>query len=113
MKNIVSTNSQFLLSLSSSELTAISNSLSEVLNCSSVTESNCASKIGITHNELKRLHKSVVQITEETDKNDGEIFQVWQDAASIQLRAISAYGDPADLGFDEVNSVLSHFSDKD
>jgi hypothetical protein len=38
---------------------------------------------------------------------DSEIFEAWRDGESVQIRAISAFGDPADLSFDEVRRKIA------
>jgi hypothetical protein len=34
-------------------------------------------------------------------------FRAWVDGASIQIKAVTAYGDPVDLGTDEVRRIIA------
>jgi hypothetical protein len=42
-----------------------------------------------------------------------EVFEARRDDASVQIRAISAFGDPADLSFDEVRSKIQPILDEE
>lgn len=114
MKNITSTKTQFLISLSSDELLAMANALNEVINNSDIDDCDCSTRIGIGYGQLKELHESTTQILEENNNRNGEIFEAWKYGESIQIRAISAYGDPADLGYEEVKeTILKLMREKD
>ena len=34
-------------------------------------------------------------------------FRAWVDGASIQIKAVTAYGDPVDFGTDEVREIIA------
>ena len=106
MKTVIATESRVLVSLSSDEILAIANSMNEVLHNSSIDEHDCHSRIGIDHNDLQELHRSLLETMRSAKSTESEVFDAWRDGESIQIRAISAFGDPADLGIDEVADKL-------
>lgn len=108
MENITSTNSQFLISLNLDELVGLAGALNEVINNSDIDLNNCSTRVGINFDQLEEVHASTIQILNEKDKKDGEVFEAWRDGESIQIRAISAYGDPADLGYQEVEETIKN-----
>jgi hypothetical protein len=38
---------------------------------------------------------------------EGDDFRAWVDGASIQIKAVTAYGDPVDFGTDEVRAIIA------
>ncbi len=103
MKTVIATEFRVLVSLTSEEILALANSINEVLHNSSIDEHDCHSRIGIDHNDLQELHRSLLETMRSAKSTEPEIFDAWRDGESIQIRAISAFGDPADLGIDEVS----------
>lgn len=106
MKTVIATESRVLVSLSSDEILALANSMNEVLHNSSIDEHDCHSRIGIDYHDLQELHRSLLEIIRLAKSPESEIFDAWRDGESLQIRAISAFGDPADLGLDEVSDKI-------
>ncbi len=106
MKTVIATDSRVLVSLSSDEILALANSMNEVLHNSSIDEHDCHSRIGIDYHDLQELHRSLLDIMRSEKSPESEIFDAWRDGESVQIRAISAFGDPADLGLEEVSDKL-------
>jgi hypothetical protein len=105
MRIVIAAGTQFLLSVSADELLATSNCLNEVLHNSNVDEDDCHSRIGISRSCLQRLHRELGAAIA-SERSEPEIFEAWIDSASVQVRAISVYGDPADLGLDEFRDTV-------
>ena len=106
MKTVIATKARVLVSLSTDELLALANSLNEVLNNSSIDEHDCHTRIGIDYDKLQELHRNLLEVKQFEMSPDSEIFDAWRDGESVQIRAISVFGDPADLGFEEVSDKL-------
>ena len=111
MRTVVAAKTQFLLSLSREELTALANCANEMLHNSTLDERDCATRIGIDQKRLNSLHHDLLAALDSEKMPDAEIFEAWLDGASIQIRAISAFGDPADLSFDEVRDKIQPILD--
>jgi hypothetical protein len=106
MKTVIATESRALVSLSSDEILALANSMNEVLHNSSIDEHDCHSRIGIDYHDLQELHRSLLDMMRSAKASESEVFDVWRDRESVQIRAISVFGDPADLGLDEVSDKI-------
>lgn len=106
MKAVVATADRLLVSLSRDEVSALVNCASEVLHNSNLDERDCGSRIGIEHSELTTLLQQLAAALDEPLTPQTEIFDAWADGVSIQLRAISVFGDPADLSGDEVKTKI-------
>ena len=113
MKTVVAAKDQLLVSLSSEELTALANCANEVLHNSTVDKHDCSTRLGIDHEKLKSLHGALIAAADSQKAPAAEIFEAWRDGASIQIRAISAFGDPADLSFDEVRDKIQPLLDEE
>ena len=111
MKTVIAAKTQLLISLSRDDLTALVNCANEVLSNSTVDEHDCHTRIGIDHPKLKNLLSDLITAVDSDVAQAAEIFDAWRDGASIQIRASSAFGDPADLGFDEVRKKLQPILD--
>ena len=108
MKTVIATESRALVSLSSDEIMALANSMNEVLHNSSIDEHDCLSRIGIEYLDLQELHRSLLDMMRAAKSSESEVFDVWRDGESVQIRAISVFGDPADLGLDEVSDKVPY-----
>jgi hypothetical protein len=106
MKTVIATESRVLVSLSSDEILALANSMNEVLHNSSIDEHDCHRRIGINYHDLQEIHRSLFDIMRSAKSAEPEVFDAWRDGESMQIRAISVYGDPADLGLDEVSDKI-------
>ncbi len=113
MKTVIAAQGQVLVSLSNQELTALANCANEVLHNSTVDEHDCATRLGIDREKLKNLHRELIAAVDLKEVPDSEVFEAWRDGASIQIRAISAFGDPADLSFDEVRDKIQPILDEE
>jgi hypothetical protein len=113
MKTVIAAKNQFLVSLSDEELVALANCANEVLHNSNVDEHDCATRIGIAHEKLKSLHRALVTAVDSRKSPVTETFEAWRDGASIQIRAISVFGDAADLNFDEVRDKIQPLLDEE
>ncbi|MBL8755504.1 MAG: hypothetical protein JNK15_19545 [Planctomycetes bacterium] len=40
-------------------------------------------------------------------RNDGEVVDAWADGASVQVRVITVWGDPVDMGSDEARDLAA------
>jgi hypothetical protein len=113
MNTVIAAKTQFLVSLSSEELTALANCANEVLHNSTVDEHDCATRVGIDHEKLRSLHRDLITAIDSEKAPDTEVFDAWHDGASIQIRAISVFGDPADLSFDAVKNKIQPILDEE
>jgi hypothetical protein len=113
MKTVIASKTRYLVSLSSEELTALANCVNEVLDNSTLDEHDCATRLGIDYEELKGLHRALVAAVDSENGSVTEVFEAWRDGASVQIRAISAFGDPADLSFEEVRSKIQPILDEE
>lgn len=111
MKTVIAAENQLLVSLSGEELTALANCANEVLHNSTVDEHDCATRLGVEYKKLKSLHRDLIAAVDSEKAPAAEVFEAWRDGASIQIRAISAFGDPADLSFDEVRDKIQPILD--
>ncbi|MEI6051895.1 MAG: hypothetical protein WCQ44_04270, partial [Opitutaceae bacterium] len=101
MRTVIAAPTQTLISLSNDELIALSNCLNEVINNSDIDERDCGTRVGVSLNELRNIHSSIKESLAMKRADSTELFQMWRDGFSLQLKAISAFGDPADLSFAE------------
>ncbi len=113
MKTVIAAKDQLLVSLSNEELIALANCANEALHNSTVDEHDCATRLGIGHEKLKSLHRFLRAAVDSEKAAALEVFEAWRDGASIQIRAISAFGDPADLSFDEVRDKIQPLLDEE
>ena len=113
MKTVIAVQNRYLVSLSASELVALANCTNEVLNNSSLDEHDCHSRIGVEHRELIRLQQEISAAIESKKLDDTDLFEVWRDGESVQIRAVSVFGDPADLGFEEFRSKVQPILDEE
>ena len=102
MKKVIAAKTHTLLSLPNEEVVAVANVLNEVLNNSDISEEDCASRIGVSIKVLRRLHQEIAAAVDAAGSDSFEIFEAEKEGYSLQLRAISALGAPADLSFDAV-----------
>lgn len=112
MNTVIAGKNQLLVSLSREELIAIANCANEVLHNSTIDEHDCATRLGIDQEKLKSLHRDLIAAVDSEKTLAAEVFEAWRDGASIQIRAISAYGDPADLSSDEVRDKIQPILDE-
>jgi hypothetical protein len=92
MNMILRTRARVLLAISPEELAAIQEALAAAV--SSVTARQCLAQLNA---QLESC-----PLSEEAD-----LLSVWADGASVQVRAITAYADPVDLGSDEAREFAA------
>ncbi len=100
MRKIIAAKTHTLISLSNEEVVVLSNALNEVLHNSNVSADDCHARIGVSLAELQRIHVEISGIVDLAGADTFEIFEAEKDGCSLQLRAISALGAPADLSYD-------------
>lgn len=106
MKTVVSAKNYTLLSLKHQELVSVYNCLNELLNSSDITSEDCETRIGMKLNALRELLSSFSAAVDNSGRDEFERFEAWKEGESIQIIAISAAGDPADLSYDEVRQTI-------
>ena len=111
MKVVIASNTRHLVSLSNEELVALANCANEVLHNSTLDERDCHTRLGLDYEKMKSLQRDLGAAVESKKSSEAEVFEAWRDGASIQIRAISAFGDPADLSFEEVRSTIQPILD--
>jgi len=111
MRKIIAAKTHTLLSLSNDEVVALANALNEVLHNSDVSAENCGARIGVEFGELQRIHEEIAAIVDLAGTDSFEIFEAEKDGCSLQLRAISALGAPADLSYDGAVQKIQELED--
>ena len=105
MNIVIKSVDRALISLSGDEILAIANAMNECINNSNIVDADCYSRIGIQYEKLKELHKLFSSLLQ-ARISEPEIAQVWKDGSSIQLKAISVFGDPVDMSEDEFMKLI-------
>lgn len=105
MRTVIAASTHTLVSLPNEELLALANCLNEVLHNSTIDAANSGTRLGVSIDTLQKLHAEISESLSRP-REESEQFHLWRDQASLQLRAITSYGDPADLGFDELRGRL-------
>jgi hypothetical protein len=96
MNMIMRTRARALLSISPEELAAIQEALAEAGASAAVRQ--CLAELNA---QLESCPLS------ETEDADADLLNVWADGASVQVRAITAYADPVDLGSEEAREFAA------
>jgi hypothetical protein len=104
MNLIHKTEQRYLLSLTTEELTGISNALNEVCNGIDIADAEFQTRLGHTRLELASTLQRIRECFAAGSANNTEVADAWSDAGSVQVRAISVFGDPVDMGSDEAMS---------
>lgn len=110
MRKIIAAKTHTLLSLPNEELVALANVLNEVLHNSEISAADCETRIGVSIEELCRIHAEISTVIGAAGVDAFEIFEAEKEGFSIQLRAISALGAPADLSYDDVVQKITALS---
>jgi len=101
MNLIRKTKQRYLVSLTSEELTGISNALNEVCNGIHIADAEFQTRLGHTRPELASILQWISESFAADDAESMEVAEVWSDDGSVQVRAISVSGDPVDMGAEE------------
>jgi len=112
MKSVLSAAAQHLVSLSFDELLALANCLNEVLHNSDIDADDCGTRIGVGLEALAALHRDLKAELDRPAASQAEVFEAWRDGESAQIRAISVFGDPADLSLDELREKIQPLLDE-
>jgi hypothetical protein len=112
MRKIIAAKTHTLLSLPNQELVALANALNEVLHNSDISAEDCQTRVGLSLEELRRVQGELSAIVDASGTDAFEIFEAEKEGFSIQLRAISALGAPADLSYDTVFSKVGNLKDQ-
>ena len=91
MNVIRRTRERVLVSLTTAELDTVEQALAR--STSSAAAQECLAQLRSRLGEL--------QISD-----DSELLDAWADGASVQVRAITAHGDPVDMGTDEARAFV-------
>lgn len=92
---------RILLSLTRSELVTLSNSLNEVCNGINITEAEFETRVGASRSEgLELLARIIAAI--DAPHTEVEVARAWADSGAVMVKAISAFGDPVELGEEDV-----------
>jgi hypothetical protein len=92
MKVVYRTQARILLSVTADELACIKQGLAE------------SGAIGPARLCLDQLD---TELDTHPVSDGDELLQAWADGASVQVRAITAFGDPADLGTEEAREFAT------
>lgn len=111
MNFILQTADRFLVSLPREELGGISNALNEVCNGVHIEEAEFQTRLGVTRSFLQQLLSTIDSHLVATPEATTECATVWADGASVQVRAISVFGDPVDMGTDEARAFAALVND--
>jgi hypothetical protein len=111
MRKIIAAKSHTLISLPNEELVTLAKILNEVLNNSDIAAQECRTRIGVSLEELRRIHDEMKHAVAAAGSDAFEIFEAKKEGFSIQLRAVSALGAPADLSYDGVVRTISTLQD--
>ena len=101
MNLIHKTKQRYLISFTREELGGINNTLNEVCNGIHIDEEEFSTRLGFTRLELATLLRQVRDSFGVQDTDDLELVEARADSHSVQVRAISAFGDPVDMSTDE------------
>lgn len=112
MRKIIAAKTHTLLSLPNEELVALANVLNEVLHNSSISAEDCATRIGVSLEELRRVHREISAVVDSAGTDAFEVFEAEKEGFSIQLKAVSALGAPADLSYQDVVRKITALSDE-
>lgn len=112
MRKIIAAKTHTLLSLPNQELVALANALNEVLHNSDISAEDCQARVGVSLEELRRVHQEISAVVDAAGTDAFEVFEADKEGFSVQLRAISALGAPADLSYDTVLSKISGLEDQ-
>ncbi len=111
MNNILHTANRFLVSLTRDELGGISNALNEVCNGVHIDDAEFQTRLGVTRGFLQQALTTIGGYLVATPESAADTATAWADGASVQVRAISASGDPCDMSTDEARAFSALIND--
>ena len=102
---------RLLVSIPREDLIGMSNALNEVCNGAGIEDSEFEARLGQTREDLRRSLRALVEALEAPVEASPELLTVWNDGASVQVRAVSASGDPVDLAVEEARGFAARILD--
>jgi hypothetical protein len=111
MNFVLQTTDRFLASLSRDELGGISNALNEVCNGVHIEDAEFQTRLGVTRSFLQQVLSTIGRHLVATSEPADESTSAWADGASVQVRAISVFGDPVDMSTDEARAFAALIND--
>ncbi len=94
----------FLLHTSKDELVGISNALNEVCNGIDIADGEFHARLGLTCDETRDILAAVGSYLDAAP-GDFDTVTAWADGCSVQVRCVSAYGDPVDMSSEEAREL--------
>jgi hypothetical protein len=111
MNLVRATTKRLLISISPEDLLGASNALNEVCNGIDIGDAEFQTRLGRTRTDLRRTLQAFSDALCSPVEASSELVTVWRDGMSIQVRAISAFGDPVDMGVDEARVFATQILD--
>jgi hypothetical protein len=100
MNFVLQSNQSSLLSVSPEELLAVTNALNEVCNGIDIPDAEFQTRIGVSREFLATLLGRLLGEVH-PDRLAPQIAHVWTDHGSLMVRAVTAFGDPVEMGESE------------
>jgi hypothetical protein len=91
---------EYLVHLSLEELNGVNNALNEVCNGIHIEDAEFSTRLGASREALRSLLESIHTVIY-TPSGEHELIQTSEDRGSVQVRCISAHGDPVDMNAEE------------
>lgn len=111
MNLVRATADRLLISISREDLVGASNALNEVCNGVDIDDAEFQTRLGQTRSELRRTLELIGEALSAPAASTPELLTAWSDGASVQVRAITTFGDPVDIGVDEAKSFATQILD--
>ena len=109
MHTVLRTPECLLLSLSSQELTALSNVVNEVCNGVHTADAEFETRLGVSRQALLGL-LSAINAEPHPSRCVAQLLTAWEDQGAVMVRALSVYGDPVELGETEAGEFAAQLA---
>jgi len=110
MKLVRATSERLMISVAREDLIGINNAVNEICNGIEIEDPEFETRLGQPRNALRRSLQSIdAALSGPIEEMD--LVGVWSDGSSVQVRAISVFGDPVDMGSDEANAFATQILD--
>jgi hypothetical protein len=107
MNLVYTAGDRLLLSIPREQLIGLTNALNEVCNGVHIDDAEFPTRLGQSRDSLRETLRAALTALEAPIAGSTELVSVWRDGASVQVRAISAFGDPVDMGEDEAEAFAA------
>jgi hypothetical protein len=107
MNLVRATAERLLISISREDLVGANNALNEVCNGIDIEDAEFQTRLGQTRIALRKTLHAVSEALVTPIEASSDTVTAWCDEASVQIRAISAFGDPVDMGVDEAKAFAA------